>query len=512
MPLIGKIIKKVVDVGSHLATEEDALKAQDEVLLKLLRKAENTAFGKHYQFANILAAEDVKSTFALNVPLHDYSKISKEWWNQQMEGKEDITWPGKTEYFAVSAGTTGNTSKKIPVTKDMLDAIRETGVKQAFILPEFELPEEFYQSGVLMLGSSTNLKQSDDHLEGEISGISASNLPFWFKGFYKPEGEIAAIDDWDERVLNIAKKAPEWNIGALSGIPSWIELMLKEIVSYNKLNTIHDIWPNLSVYTSGGTAFGPYRKSMEKLLAKPLIYLDTYLASEGFLAYQKRPNEEMAMSLAYDTGLYFEFIPFEEKFFDDNGAPLPDAKVIPLKDVEEGKEYAIIISSVSGAWRYSIGDTVKITDKEKSEILITGRTKHFMNVVGSQMSVNKMNEGLEEMEKKFNISIPEFTISAVKVNGQYIHRWYLGVEGNTEVSEEELAKALDETLKNNNKSYLSARGKALTGIEVKIIPKAFFYDWSEKEKKKGGQIKTPRMMKEEQFQNWEEFIASKLTT
>ena len=251
---------------------------------------------------------------------------------------------------------------------------------------------------------------------------------------------------------------------------------------------------------------------MEKLFARPLIYLDTYLASEGFLAYQKRPNEKMAMALSYDTGIYFEFIPFEEKYFDEKGSPVPDAPVVSLKDVEVDKEYAIIISTVSGAWRYSIGDTVKFTNKINSEIIITGRTKHFMNVVGSQMSVNKMNEALIELEKQFNISIPEFTIAAVKVNDKYIHRWYLGVEEHTDLSEEVIANALDETLKSNNKSYVSARQKALTGVDVRIVPKNLFYDWAEKEKKKGGQIKTPRMMKDEQFQNWEDFVASRLTT
>ncbi len=512
MPLIGKIIKKVVDVTSNLSSSEDALQAQDHVLEKLLRKAAQTEFGKHYKFEEILAAGDLKREFASKVPLHDYDKMYDEWWHQQIAGKENITWPGKTEYFAVSAGTTGNTSKRIPVTSDTLKAIRETGVKQALVLPQFDLPESFYQSGVLMLGSSTNLRKAEEHFEGEISGISASNLPFWFKGFYKPEEEIAAIDNWDERVLNIAKKAPDWNIGALSGIPSWIELMLQKIVEYNKLKTIHDIWPNLSVYTSGGTAFAPYKKSMEKLFARPLIYLDTYLASEGFLAYQKRPNDEMAMALSYDTGIYFEFIPFEEEYFDAKGSPVQDAPIVSLKDVEEGKEYAVILSTVSGAWRYSIGDTVKIADKKNSEIIITGRTKHFMNVVGSQMSVNKMNEALIEMEKQFDISIPEFTISAVQIDGKYIHRWYLGVEESTDLSEDILAKALDETLKRNNKSYVSAREKALTGVDVRIIPKDFFYDWAEKEKKKGGQIKTPRMMKDEQFQNWEAFVASRLTT
>lgn len=511
MPLIGKIIKKVVDVSSNLTSNEDAVLAQDHVLEKLLKKAENTAFGRHYKFAEILNAPDIKSDFAAKIPLHDYYKIHDEWWHQQIAGKENITWPGKNEYFAVSAGTTGNTSKKIPVTSDTLKAIRETGVKQALILSHYDLPESFFQSSVLMLGSSTNLRKSEDHLEGEISGISASNLPFWFKGFYKPEEEIAAIDNWDERVLNIAKKAPGWNIGALSGIPSWIELMLQKIVEYNRLNTIHDIWPDLAVYTSGGTAFSPYKKSMEKLFERPLIYLDTYLASEGFLAYQKRPNEEMAMALSYDAGIYFEFIPFQDEFFDDMGSPKPDAPVLPLRDIEENKEYAIIISTVSGAWRYSIGDTVKITNKEMSEILITGRTRHFMNVVGSQMSVNKMNEALIEIEKQFNISIPEFTISAVKVNNKYIHRWYLGVEEVTDVSENVIANALDEILKSNNKSYVSARQKALTGVDVRLVPKDFFYDWAEKDKKKGGQIKTPRVMKDEQFQNWEQFVTSRLS-
>ena len=512
MPILGKIVKTVVDVSNSLSSSEEAEKAQIEVLERLLRKAENTAFGKHYQFSEILNAPDIQKEFAKRVPLHDYNKMHEEWWKQQIEGKEDITWPGKTAYFALSAGTTGNSSKRIPVTDDMLDAIRETGLKQALTLSEFDIPDAFYESNVLMLGSSTNLKKSEDHLEGEISGISASNIPFWFRGFYKPDVEIASIDDWDERILEIAKRAPDWNIGALSGIPSWIELMLKKIIEYNNLKNIHEIWPNLWVYTTGGSAFGPYKKSMEKLFEHPLIYLDTYLASEGFLAYQKRDNPDMAMALSFDTGIYFEFIPFEEKYFDNIGSPLQDAPVIPLKEVEEGKEYAIIISTVSGAWRYSIGDTVKITDKSRSEIIITGRTKHFMNVAGSQLSVSKMEEVLREMEEKHQITIPEFTMSAVKEGEKYIHRWYLGVEEETNISEKELAEELDETLKNTNKSYRGARKKALGGVEVKIINKDFFYEWAEQEKKKGGQVKTPRMMKDEQFQNWEKFVKERQTS
>lgn len=509
MPLLGKIVKKVVDVSSSLSNTEDPGKAQEDVLEMLLKKAKKTAFGRHYNFSEILKATDRKKKFSETIPLHDYNKMHEEWWQQQLEGKEDITWPGKTLYYGLSAGTTGGSSKKIPVTDEMLDAIRETGIKQSLVLSQFDLPETFYQSNVMMLGSSTDLKEENGHLEGEISGISASNIPFWFRKFYKPEEEIAGIDDWDTRVLEIAKRAPDWDIGALSGIPSWIELMLKKVISYNKLENIHDIWPNLSVYTTGGTAFAPYRKSMEKLFAHPLIYLDTYLASEGFLAYQKRPNEKMAMALSYDTGIYFEFIPFEDKNFDGSGAPLPDAPVVPLSEVEENKEYAVIISTVAGAWRYSIGDTVKITDKSRSEIVITGRTKHFMNVAGSQLSVNQMGEAVQALEDKFSISIPEFTMSAVKQEENYIHRWYLGVDDHDEASEEEVRDQLDEILKEMNKSYRSARKKALSGVEVKLIPKDFFYDWSEEENKKGGQMKTPRMMKEEQFERWEQFISRK---
>lgn len=510
MPLIGKIVKTAIDLSSSLSGKENAGEAQQKVLEMLLEKAKDTAFGKYFGFQAILDAPDRQKAFTRAVPLHDYDKMFNEWWQQQLEEKEDISWPGKPLYYGVSAGTTGSSSKRIPVTEDQLDAIRQTGTKQALVLSEYDLPDAFFQSNVLMLGSSTNLVEKEEHYEGEISGISASNIPYWFRGFYKPDEEIASIDDWDDRILEIAKRAPEWNIGALSGIPSWIELMLKKIISYNKLNNIHEIWPNLHVYTSGGTAFGPYRKSMEKLLARPLVYLDTYLASEGFIAYQQRENDQMAMALSYDTGIYFEFIPFEEEHFDDKGAPKEDAPIFSLSEVEEGKEYALIISTVAGAWRYSIGDTVKVTDKARNEIIITGRTKHFMNVAGSQLSVHQMNEAIGKLEDKYSVSIPEFTLSAIRNEEEsYTHRWYLGIEDKEDLSEKEVAEALDESLKEANKSYRSARKKALSSVEVKVIPKDYFYDWAEQTKKKGGQMKTPRMMKEEQFKEWEEFISTK---
>ena len=258
---------------------------------ELLVTAKNTAFGKAYDFDAILTSDDSARSFAENIPYFDYGKLKSEWWDRVIDGEENVTWPGSPDYFALSSGTTGKKSKRIPVTNDMVSAIRKAGIKQVEALSNYDLPTTFYEKEVMMLGSSTDLNERNGHLEGEISGISASRIPFWFEGYYKPGKEIAKIDDWDERVDLIAKKAKDFDIGALSGIPSWMELMLEKVVEYNKADTIHDVWPNLQVYTSGGVAFGPYEKSFNKLLKHPITVIDTYLASEGFIAFQNVPKQ-----------------------------------------------------------------------------------------------------------------------------------------------------------------------------------------------------------------------------
>src|SRR5690606_15298845 len=272
----------------------------------------------------------------------------------------------------------------------MITAIRRAGTEQVFALSNFDLPPDFFEKEILMLGSSTSLNIKDGHKEGEISGISASNIPFWFRSYYKPGEEIACIDDWDERVQKIAEKAPEWDIGALSGIPSWIELMLQKVIQHHNLNHIHEIWPNLQVFTSGGVAFGPYEKSFNALMGQPITIIDTYLASEGFIAFQSRPDTD-AMKLVTDEGVYFEFVPFKPEYIKEDGSLVKDAPSITLKDVRLDQDYVLLMSTVSGAWRYEIGDTIMFTDVERAEIKITGRTKFFLNTVGSQLSVNKMD-------------------------------------------------------------------------------------------------------------------------
>ncbi|HSP11128.1 MAG TPA: GH3 auxin-responsive promoter family protein [Salegentibacter sp.] len=504
MAIVGSIIKKLIDLRDNLVSEPDALKAQEEVLRKLLKTAKDTEFGRQYNFETILKSDDVMITFAEKVPYFDYHKLEKEWWHKIHEGQENITWPGRPPYFALSSGTTGKSSKRIPVTDEMVEAIRKAGIKQVSALSNFDLPPDFFEKEIMMLGSSTDLQKEGDHEEGEISGISASNIPFWFRGYYKPGEDIAKIEEWDERVQLIAENAKNWDIGALSGIPSWLELMMKKVIEYNNLDNIHDIWPNLQVFTSGGVAFEPYEKSFNALLGHPITVIDTYLASEGFLAIQERP-ETNSMKLILDNGLYFEFVPFKAEYINQDGSLVNDAPVISLADVKEEEDYVLLISTVAGAWRYLIGDTIKFTDVARHEIRITGRTKFFLNVVGSQLSVNKMNDALQDLEEKFDIKIPEFTLAAVRIDGEFHHHWYLGTE--TDISEEELAEALDESLKNANKNYRVARSKALKGVKVSKVHPEMFPEWNAANKKKGGQVKMEKVMNEEKFAEWEKFVS-----
>ena len=505
MAIIGSIIKGAIDLKSALTSETPHIEAQQNVLKELLEKASDTQFGKHYGFSEILNSENIQKAFAQKVPYHDYNKIFKEWWSKLLEGEEDVTWPGSPDYFALSSGTTGKTSKRIPVTDAMITAIRGTGIKQVEALSNFDLPAEFFEKEIMMLGSSTDLKEKDNHEEGEISGISAANIPSWFEGYYKPGKEIAKIDEWDERVERIAKNAKNWDIGALSGIPSWMELMMKKVIEHHNLETIHDIWPNLQVYTSGGVAFEPYEKSFNKLLSHPITVIDTYLASEGFIAFQERPETD-AMKLVTDNGIYFEFVPFEPEYINQDGSLTENAPSLTISEVEEDTDYVLIISTVSGAWRYIIGDTIKFTDVERAEIRITGRTKFFLNVVGSQLSVNKMNDALRELEQEFDIEIPEFTLSATRIDNEFHHHWFLGTDAT--INNIKLAEALDEKLKNANKNYKVARSKALKGVKVDVVPTETFSEWSGAQKKKGGQVKMERVMSEEKFEEWKEFATS----
>ncbi|WP_124981070.1 GH3 family domain-containing protein [Nonlabens xiamenensis] len=508
MALLGPIIKTALHLHDSFSSTADHVEAQEKVLRKLLKTAKNTSFGLYYDFAGILEEDEVASAFAKAVPYFDYHEMNEKWWNQMKAGNPDIAWPGSPKFLARSSGTTGKKSKTIPVTEEMIDAIKAAGTRQVSSLTHFDLPNEAFESEVLALGSSTALDEEDGFIIGEISGISASQIPEFLDAFYRPGREISSIEDWDQRVERIAEEAKNWDIGMLSGIPSWMEMMLKKVMDYHQADSIHEIWPNLSVYTSGGVAFEPYRTSLEKLFSRPVQIIDTYLASEGFIACQQRPDTD-AMELITDGGIYFEFVPFQPEYVAQDGSIKEGAPVLNLKEIEEDVDYALIISTVAGAWRYLIGDTIKFTDKSRAEIKITGRTKFFLNVVGSQLSVLKMETAITELQQQFDTSIKEFTVCAKKIEGEFHHVWYLGTA--TSASEDELAQALDQKLAEANKNYKVARKKALKGIRVHKVSPKLFADWNDHNKKKGGQVKMEKVMKEEQFATWEDFVKGQKT-
>ena len=307
----------------------------------------------------------------------------------------DVTWPGKIKYYALSSGTSGAASKYIPVTRDMMRSNTVNYLKQFLsLLGNEDANRKAMAKGFLMLGGATDLtKGKAGWYAGDLSGILAKKRPFWFQTFYKPGGRIAAIRDWNQKLNEIVEHAKEWDIGYIVGIPAWCQMCMEMVIEHYKVKNIHEIWPNFSFFVHGGVSFEPYKKGFEKLLGKPIVYIENYLSSEGFMGYQSKRNAR-GMQLILNNNIFFEFVPFDEKNFDSEGKMIdkPEAKMI--HEVEKGKEYALLMSTNSGVWRYLLGDTVKFTDPEKGEIVITGRTKHFLSLVGEHLSVENMNKAI----------------------------------------------------------------------------------------------------------------------
>lgn len=504
MGILGGLVKTAIAVNQKISIQnDDPIDQQKNQLKELLNKAKDTAFGKYYGFEQLLQSKDLIQEFRKTVPLHDYQRMSF-WWEQQQQFP-DISWPGKPNYFALTSGTTGNSSKHIPITTDLSDSMRKVGISLTSSLPNFEIPEEVFESSVLMLSSSADLKKGKyGQLEGEISGINVHNFPDWYDFFYRPGKKIAAIDNWDERLEAIVQEAPKWDIGAIAGIPSWVLLMLQEIVKQHKLDHIQDIWPNFRIYSTGGVAFETYREDFEKLSNQPLIIIDTYLASEGFFAYTEKPGS-IDMRLALSHGYFYEFIPFDERGVDGQGQLLENPEIHSLDQVVKNQEYVLIISTCAGAWRYMIGDTIQFTAVDPPHIKITGRTKFFLNVVGSQLSEEKMDEAIIATAKALGGTINEYMVAAVKDNeGNYIHQWVLVSENDMDAKKAK--QKLDETLQHKNKNYKVARSKALKDVDVKVISKEKYNEYLAETKKVGGQVKTPKVMKEEQMKSFLEFL------
>jgi hypothetical protein len=504
MQILGSILKRAVDLRGKIPKRSNFDVQQKKVLKKLLKKAELTAFGEHFHFTKLLQEKNIIDAFQQTVQMYDYSSIYKQWWYRAIKGEPYVCWPGHIKYFALSSGTSEASSKYIPVTKEMLSAFKRGSVRQIVAQAHYDLPKEHFEKGMLMIGGSTLLDFNGSHYSGDLSGITAANIPVWFQRFYKPGKNISRYKDWETKLIEIIRNAKDWDIGVIVGVPAWIQIILERIIEFYKVETIHDIWPNLRIYVHAGVSIEPYRKSIGKLTAFPLIYSDTYLASEGLIAYQERPNPDNGMRMLLDNGIFYEFVPFNEQNFDTDGNLKPNATALSIKDVELSKEYALLMSTCAGAWRYLIGDTIRFTDLEHAEIVITGRTKHYLSLCGEHLSVENMSRAIKLTADDLKLEFNEFAVAGIPYQNLFAHQWYIG--SNKASSEDAIRERLDFHLKEINDDYRVERIAALKDIFVKVLPDSAFIDFLASKGKLGSAHKFPRVLKGALLKEWQTFI------
>lgn len=483
----------------------DPRRQQIKVLKKLLKKARFTEFGQHYRFDDALLSKHPAKKFQELVPVHDYNKIYEEWWKKTLDGVPDVAWPGKIKYYALSSGTSEAASKYIPVTKELLRSNTINYLRQLLSLIRYEdANKRAMTKGFLMLGGATDLKKGKaGWYAGDLSGILARKRPLWFQTFYKPGGRIAAIEDWNQKLTEIVEHAKEWDIGYIVGVPAWCQMCMEMVIDHYNVKNIHEIWPNFSFFVHGGVSFEPYKKGFGKLLGKPIVYIENYLSSEGFVGYKTRENAK-GMQLILNNNIFFEFVPFTDKNFDTDGniVEKPEAKMI--HEVEEGKEYALLMSTNAGSWRYLLGDTIKFVDLQKCEVAITGRTKHFLSLTGEHLSVENMNKAIEMVSEEFNVSIPEFTVAGIPHESFFAHRWYIATDD--AVDTEKIRKRIDENLRILNDDYATERDSALKEVFIEVLTEEKFMNFMALKGKMGSQHKFPRVMKGKMLEEWVSYL------
>lgn len=465
---------------------------QRETLLNLLRRAKDTTWGKMHKFSEIRSLEQ----FRKNLPLQTYDDV-KPWVDRLRDGENDLLWPGEVKWFAKSSGTTSDKSKFIPVTKEALEDCHLRGPKDVFAIYIKNYPETKVLWGkTLTLGGSHKINNfSNNSYYGDLSAILIENVPFWTDLIRIPPAEIALIEEFEEKIEQIIDTSLEQNVTSLAGVPSWYLVLLKRILEKTGKSNILEVWPNLEVFTHGGVNFEPYREQYKKLIpSENMHYMETYNASEGFFAIQDDPAlQEMLLMLDY--GVFYEFIPMSEF-----GAENP--RVLTLEQVELNENYALVISTNAGLWRYIIGDTVQFTSRNPYRLKITGRTKHFINAFGEEVIVDNAEKALQTACQKTGAIISEYTAGPVFMgdNQKGAHQWIIEFEREP-ADTTEFARALDERLQQLNSDYEAKRYKDLTleMLHLEVAPKGTFYQWMKKRGKIGGQNKIPRLSNDRKY-------------
>ena len=462
------------------------VEVQKEWLERLISTGEMTFYGKAYDFQWITNYDE----FRENVPLCDYESINP-WIQRAINGEKDVLWPGETKWFAKSSGTTSDRSKFIPVTKDSLEECHYKGGKDLVALYYSIFPNSKIYSGkhLVVGGSAVHNKLRPDSYTGDLSSIILKNLPWWVEIKRIPSKETALMAEWEQKIEKLAEETMNEDVSSISGVPSWTLVLLNRILEKKQVSDIREVWPNLELFMHGGVSFKPYEKEFEKIIPhKDMHYIESYNASEGFFGIQDQEDGDLLLMLDY--GIFYEFIPMS------NYKGIESENVIGLKDVEIGRNYAIVISSNGGLWRYIVGDTVKFTSIDPYRFIVSGRTTHFINVFGEELIVSNSDKAIGMACEHTNAIIKDYTVCPIFMeNGKPGgHEWIIEFK-EAPLDMEEFTKLLDNNLREVNSDYDAKRTKGLS-LGPPVVHqgrKGLFEDWLKSKQKLGGQHKVPRL-------------------
>lgn len=459
--------------------------AQREVLQDLVTSAQYTEFGRKYRFSELF---NVKS-FKQAVPIHEYDDM-KPYIQRIMDGEQNILWNTPVFWFAKSSGTTSDKSKFIPVTEESLHDCHYKAAKDVLTLYyEFNPDSDLLTGKGLVIGGSHTINPLNEEAQyGDLSAVLLQNSPFWGHWIRTPDLSIALMDEWESKIEKLALSTMKENVTSISGVPTWTLILFKRILELTGKKTMAEVWPSLELYMHGGVSFVPYREQFDRLIGKKIHYLEMYNASEGFFAAQDRPGED-GMLLFTDHGIFMEFMPIEEY-----GKEQPHT--IGLTDVELGKNYALVISTNGGLWRYLVGDTVQFTSLNPFRIRVSGRLKHYINAFGEELIVDNADKAIAAAAVHCGVVVNDYTAAPVYFSetGNGAHEWLIEFEQEP-ASLQDFTASLDQELKRQNSDYEAKRHKSIAlGLPVvHSVPKGLFGSWLKQKGKLGGQHKVPRL-------------------
>ena len=464
---------------------------QEELLMNLIRRAENTVIGAQYEFSSI----NSYTTFSERVPVSTYEDL-QPLIERTRQGEQNVFWDAPIKWFAKSSGTTNAKSKFIPVSNDALEDCHYKGSKDLLCLYlNNNENSEMFLGKSLRLGGSSQIYEDKATLFGDLSAILIENMPIWAEFSSTPSNKISLMSEWENKLNAIINETKSENVTSFAGVPSWMLVLMNRMLEETGKGNLLEVWPNLEVYFHGGVSFEPYREQYQKLLPKSdFKYYEIYNASEGFFAIQDL-NDSSDLLLMLDYGIFYEFIPMDT--FDT-----PNQKIIRLAEVELFKNYAVVITTNSGLWRYLIGDTVRFTSLNPYRIRVSGRTKHHINVFGEELMVENTDQAIAKACQLTQTEVVDYTVAPIFMDGKEkgAHEWMIEFKQNPkDISQ--FQKILDETLQSLNSDYEAKRynNMTLNPLVINLARPHLFYDWLKVRDKLGGQHKIPRLSNQREY-------------